>query len=228
MPTEMTPPPARAVRAHALKNCLTVISAINRLVESELSERSRERLARAQQTVCRMRALIEQDLAEEELAGASECTYVTAEMIVRGVVARVEDRAEAARVELFVQAGRGGVVGDGAELTEALANIVLNAIDATPAGGCVYVATRERPDGSQLWAVRDMGPGVPEHIKERLGAPFVTGRRGGSGLGLAMARQAFERHGGQMQVRSMRGSGTTVSMHLPSVSEGADRACAGF
>jgi hypothetical protein len=65
MRTELTSPPARAVRAHALKNSLTLISAIHRPIESELSELSHERIARSQESVCRMRALIEEDLAAD-------------------------------------------------------------------------------------------------------------------------------------------------------------------
>jgi signal transduction histidine kinase len=117
-------------------------------------------------------------------------------------------------------------VGDGAELAEALTNIVLNAIEATPPGGAVHVTTLELSDGSQVWAVRDPGPGIPEHVRDRLGLPFVTGRRGGTGLGLAVARQTFEQHGGQLYIRSISGSGTLVSTRLPPSAKEADRACA--
>jgi len=221
MQTEMTSPSPRAARAHALKNCLAVISAINRLLEQELSERSRERMQRSQDAVKRMLALIQDDLAADRLAATGKRAFVSAEEVLRAVVARVEDRARAGQVELIVRAGPGGVVGDGAELAEALTNIVLNAIEATPPDGAVLVTTLELSDGSQVWAVRDTGPGIPEHVRERLGLPFVTGRPGGSGLGLAVARQTFEQHGGQLHVRSIPGSGTLVSTRLPPSSDEA-------
>jgi hypothetical protein len=70
-------------------------------------------------------------------------------------VARVEDIAASAGVELLAHAGPGGVRGDAAGLAEALGNIVLNAIQSTPAGGAVFVANNEQSDGSQLWVVQD-------------------------------------------------------------------------
>jgi two-component system sensor histidine kinase HydH len=133
------------------------------------------------------------------------------------VVARVEDRAQAGRVELLVQAGPGGVAGDGSELTEAFSNVVLNAIEATPPGGAVLVSTHELLDGTQVWEVRDTGPGIPEDVRQRLGTPFVTSRKGGSGVGFAVARQIVEQHGGRVYVRTIEGSGTVVSMCLPAL-----------
>jgi two-component system phosphate regulon sensor histidine kinase PhoR len=208
-------PSPRAARAHALKNCLAVIRAVNRLLESDVSERSRERLARSQDAVDRMLAIIQGELTADSRPPARDYGYFSTEGILRDVVARVEDRAQAGRVELFVQAGPGGVDGEGPELTEALSNVVLNAIEATPSGGSVVVTTHELPDGSQVWSVHDTGPGIPEDVRQRLGTPFVTSRKGGSGVGFALVRQIIEQHGGQLQVRSLEGSGTVVSMRLP-------------
>jgi signal transduction histidine kinase len=115
-----------------------------------------------------------------------------------------------------------------------LANVALNAIEATPAGGTVVVATHELPDGSQVWAVRDTGPGIPAHVAQRLGTPFVSSRKvGGSGVGFALARHAVERHGGQIRIHTREGSGTVVSMRLPGAAADAitvdeHRAASGF
>jgi signal transduction histidine kinase len=233
MSTAPSSPSPRAARAHALKNCLAVVRAVNRLLESDVSERSRERLARSQDAVDRMLAMIQEELTADPRPAARDPGYFSAEGILRDVVARVEDRAQAGRVELFVQAGPGGVTGDGSELTEAFSNIVLNAIEATPPGGAVLVATHELVDGSQVWAVRDTGPGIPEDVRQRLGTPFVTSRKCGSGVGFALARQIVEQHGGQLHVRTIEGSGTVVSMRLPAlapaaIAEEQSRAASGF
>jgi signal transduction histidine kinase len=215
MDIALSSPSPRAARAHALKNCLTVVRAVNRLLESDVSERSRERLARSQEAVNRMLAILQEELTAESRPAARDPGYVSAEGMLRDVAARVEDRAQTGRVELFVQAGSGGVVGDGPELTEAFSNVVLNAVEATPPGGAVLLATHELVDGSQVWAVRDTGPGIPQDVRQRLGTPFVTSCKGGSGVGFALARQIFERHGGQLHVRTIEGSGTVVSIRLP-------------
>jgi two-component system, NtrC family, sensor histidine kinase HydH len=210
-------PSPRTSRVHAFKNCLAVVAAVNRLLESEVGETARQRLARSQEAVQRMLALVQEELTTESEQEAGKPRFVAAEDIVRAAIARVEDQADAAQVELLVQAGCGGVVGLGAELVEALVNIVLNAIEATPAGGTVLVATRACPDGMQVWRVSDTGMGIPRQVQEQLGATFVTGRKGGSGVGFVMARRTFEQHGAQLQVRSSRGVGTTISIDIPGV-----------
>jgi signal transduction histidine kinase len=214
---------SRAVRAHALKNCLAVVHAVNRLLESELREVSRERLSRSEAAVQRMLAILDEDLSADEGRGAAAGSgFVSAEDVLRSVVARVEDRAEAGQVALVAQAGTGGVIGDGPELIEALANVVLNAIEATPTCGSVHVTTQALPDGSQVWAVRDTGPGIPAQVVPHLGTPFVSSRKvGGSGVGFALVQRAVERHGGQIHVSSIKGSGTLVSMRLPTASPDA-------
>jgi signal transduction histidine kinase len=211
----LSSPSRRHARAHALKNCLAVVRAVNRLLESDLSERSRERLARSQDAVDRMLAIIQEELTADSWPAIREPGYVSSEGMLRDVIARVEDRAQAGRVELLVQAGPGGVVGDGSELTEAFGNLVLNAVEATPPGGAVEVSTHERADSSQVWAVRDTGPGIPEDVRQRLGTAFATSREGGSGVGFALARQVVERHGGKVHLCTTEGAGTVVSILLP-------------
>jgi signal transduction histidine kinase len=137
--------------------------------------------------------------------------FVTVDTVLSAVVRRVEARAEAARVQVFVNAGTGGFEGDGAALTEALGAIVLNAIEATPRGGAVVVATQELPDGSQAWGVRDFGPSTGPQ-SARVGGSFISRANDPAMLD---ARQTFEAHGGEMLVRSKGDAGTLVSMHLP-------------
>jgi two-component system sensor histidine kinase HydH len=207
--------PARALRAHELKNCLQVIKAVNSLVEPELSEKSRQRMDRSHAAVTRMLGLISQDLVVEGGEAAAVSAFISANDVVRAAIARVEDVAEAGRVELFVLAGPGGVAGDAASLAEALGNIVLNAIQSTSPGGAVIVATDERPDGSQRWMVADTGTGMSEEVLARVGTPYFSLRSGGSGLGLAAARAVVGRHGGLTHIESKPGSGTVVSIWLP-------------
>jgi signal transduction histidine kinase len=215
MYTPLASLPARALRAHEFKNCIQVVKAVNKLVEPELSERSRQRMERSHAALTRMLGLIAQDFVVEGREALADSAYVSAKDVVRAVVARVEDVAEAGSVELLVQAGPGGVVGDAAALAEALGNIVLNAIQSTPQGGAVFVTTYEGPDGSQHWVVEDTGPGMSEEVLARLGTPYFSLRSSGSGLGLASAREVVGRHGGITHTESKPGSGTVVSIWLP-------------
>jgi signal transduction histidine kinase len=210
MPTDLSP---QAARAHAIKNCLAVVCAVQKLLEHHLTGEARSRLARAQDAVLRMRALLDEEIAAP--SHVPEKAFCPAEDIVRAVVVRAEDRAEAGEVRLVIHSGTGGVHGVHDELVEALFNVVLNAIEVTPAGGIVSISTCRAPDGAQFWTVQDAGPGIAVHVVPRLGRPFVSGKEGGTGLGLAVAQSIVERHEGLIRFESSARSGTLVALWFP-------------
>ncbi len=101
------------------------------------------------------------------------------------------------------------VAGDRERLVQLFLNLVKNACEATPEGGRVMLRTRyhhgirvtvpenrERLELPICVEVEDTGPGVPEHLREHLFEPFVSGRPGGRGLGLALVATITARHGG--------------------------------
>ena len=87
---------------------------------------------------------------------------------------------------------------DKRKLVQVLDNLLDNAIDASPVGGRVEIAVTH-DDASAHVAVRDYGSGVPERIRARLFSPFCTTKPDGIGLGLALARELAEAHGGQVR-----------------------------
>jgi two-component system phosphate regulon sensor histidine kinase PhoR len=212
-------PPPVAARAHAIKNCISVVRAVNRLLEGEVGEQGRERLERSQAAVVRMLALLESDLAPPTMPRADGGTFLRADQVMDAVVERVADRAAAEGVKLVVDCGPGGVVCDPQQLIEAVLNLVSNAVEASMFGSAVVIKTHELRDGSQEWTISDSGSGIPADVLARLGIPFVTSREGGAGLGLAVARSVIEQHGGVSRVESLPNVGTTVSIWLPA-SEG--------
>ncbi|KPK06822.1 MAG: hypothetical protein AMS20_03925 [Gemmatimonas sp. SG8_28] len=119
------------------------------------------------------------------------------------------------------------VEGDEDLLHRVIANLVLNAVQASGAGARVVVEVREaQPDDlprgvvlgpAVLLRVKDDGPGIPLELRERLFEPFVSGRRGGSGLGLAIVQRAVQAHRGVVFVDSLPQAGTTFSVIIPSV-----------
>ena len=88
---------------------------------------------------------------------------------------------------------------DAEQMHQALDNLILNAIENTPAGGSVEVAAEHCADKLYL-RVRDTGQGVLQTIGERLFEPFVTGRTEGTGLGLAIVREIALAHGGDARL----------------------------
>jgi signal transduction histidine kinase len=216
MLSKQTQLPDRAIRAHAIKNCLAVVSAVNRLLEPQVGEAERQRLSRSQNAVARLLELIDEDLVRSDDVLAQPANErVTARHVLSTVRAQVEDLARARGVRLSFVVGTGSVSGDVRELVEALLNIVMNAIDSSPPAGIVVVTSRARADGGQLWTVEDEGAGIPKQLLARVGTPFLSRRQGGSGLGVAVARDTVERHGGRLGIQSAPGLGTLVSIHLP-------------
>jgi signal transduction histidine kinase len=220
MTTLTTPPalhlPARAVRAHALKNCLAVVDAVNNLVASELSEAAQLRLQRSKNAIRRMARLIEEDLrADHNAEQISRWEIVSAAQVLSAVRLHFEDLAAAQRIQLEIWVGAGGVRGDLSSLAEALGNLVKNAIESSTEGSRVILASSRTADGGQLWSVRDTGAGIPRHLIQHLGVPFHSRKPGGSGIGFAVACDIFQLHGGRIYVESAQGLGTLVSVVLP-------------
>ncbi len=206
-----------AARAHEQKNCLSIILAVASLVTPELNGPSRARMERLRAAAHRIR-----DLLREELDDPIEerTRDVDIERLFDNVCASLCDRAEAARVALVVDCGGGHVRGVEAELHEALFNLIANAVEASPAGGAVYIRTESTPEGAQVWRVHDSGEGMKSEVIEelragRLGRRPRSFRPGGSGLGVALSHAIVHHSGGSLEFDVVPGRGTTATIRFP-------------
>ena len=105
---------------------------------------------------------------------------------------------------------------DSAQVEQVLLALVMNAIDAMPRGGNLWIATRNRGDEVEL-EIRDDGMGIPKDVLPNLFEPFTTTKEVGKGvgLGLAISKGIVERHGGRIELQSELGRGTTFKVVLP-------------
>jgi signal transduction histidine kinase len=94
-------------------------------------------------------------------------------------------------------------------------NLLVNARQVLDAEGTVRVRTRAASNGEAVLQVEDDGPGIPEASQERIFEVFYSSRGGGTGLGLPIARQIVERHGGHIELESTVGVGTKFTIRLP-------------
>ena len=103
------------------------------------------------------------------------------------------------------------------QLSQILMNLLLNAAQATPAGGSITIsAGLEQSAGIIELRVRDSGTGIPSDILPHVFEPFFTTKRGkGTGLGLSISQSYIRTHGGDIQLESTLGAGTTVRVTLP-------------
>ncbi len=98
-------------------------------------------------------------------------------------------------------------------LRRAFSNILRNAVEACGGEGALDISTR--PDnGAAMVLVRDHGPGVPPELEDRVFDPYCTGKEGGTGLGLALAKQTVELHRGTIGVERTPGGGATFVVRL--------------
>jgi signal transduction histidine kinase len=107
--------------------------------------------------------------------------------------------------------------GDPQLLERAVRNLLHNAVQAereSGRAGPVEVWAAPSPEGVEV-AIRDRGPGLPDEIRERLFHPFATGRRGGVGLGLALAHRIVVLHGGRIRLEDRPGGGTQALLTFP-------------
>ncbi len=101
------------------------------------------------------------------------------------------------------------------EIQDALVSIMLNAIDALPEGGEIYLTTEENNGFAHVY-VQDNGVGIPDDIKNKIFDPFFTTKdESGMGLGLSLAYAIIDRHKGEIEVMSQEGQGATFIIKLP-------------
>ena len=98
-------------------------------------------------------------------------------------------------------------------LRRAFSNVVRNAVEACEARGAIELAARPEADGVRI-EIRDHGPGVPPELAPRIFDPYVTAKTGGTGLGLALARQTVEMHQGTITVEPTPGGGATFVVRM--------------
>ena len=106
---------------------------------------------------------------------------------------------------------------DPGQIQQVLMNLLVNAVDATQAGGRLHVSTGRRANRRAIVAIQDSGLGIPQAQLSRIFDPFFTTKDvgKGTGLGLAMALRIIRDHGGEIEVESEPGVGSTFTVVLP-------------
>ena len=104
---------------------------------------------------------------------------------------------------------------DPMQLQQIFLNLMLNAIEAMPAGGALAVKTSyDAARNSTNIAIADTGQGIKQSLLDQIFEPFFTTKRKGSGLGLAVTRRLIEQHGGDVYVESTPAKGTVFNISL--------------
>ena len=148
-----------------------------------------------------------------------ELAPVNLNEIVRNVVKLFEPQFGAVgrppiTPELHLEENLPIIQADATLLHRAIENLILNAMDAMPAGGVLMLRTQTIEGGVSL-EVSDTGTGLTPEESERIFTPYYTSKQHGSGLGLAIVQAIVADHGGRISVESESGVGTSFHIELP-------------
>ncbi|WP_436534593.1 hybrid sensor histidine kinase/response regulator [Actinoplanes sp. HUAS TT8] len=203
--------------AHDFNNLLAIILNYADFLGDEVTPDGSRDLARIRDAADRARSLTGQlllfakreptDVTTVDLNEVATCSN---ELLSRTIGANIRLICRPHAQPLMVRANRG-------RLDQILLNLVINARDAMPDGGVIVVETGRRPDSSALLTVSDTGCGMTPEVRDRLFEPFFTTKPAdrGTGLGLATVYGIVGDAGGQINVESEPGIGTTFQILLP-------------
>lgn len=218
--------------SHELKTPVGAVSLLAEAIESAADDPDQVRhfSSRLQAEATRLGALVNRILSLSRLQASDELRDVRAVSIDEVVTSAVEAhtvQADQAQVTV-VRGGTKGlwVRGEPQILTEAVGNLVANAIAYSPQGSKVGLGVK-LDDGVVEIAVTDRGIGIPEADQARVFERFYRAdqarsrRTGGTGLGLSIVKHAVQRHGGEVRLWSRPDRGSTFTIRLP-LSEAPD------
>ncbi len=228
--------------AHEIRNPLAAISGSVEMLEPSLPEDEGDPEPRRLMGIVLREIDRLNDLITEFLQFARPAPSKREPVDLSAVVAEVVRMIEVARpegVEMEVDLGPGlTALADPTQVRQVLWNLILNAIQAMPEGGCICISVAEVAPEPQEGAsegrngagegadfvevtVADTGVGIDPEVLERIFDPFFTTKPEGSGLGLATVHRIVEANGGNLRVESLVGQGTALRVRFPQQRETA-------
>lgn len=210
--------------AHEIRNPLSSLHIHVQLLEEDVSnaspqlkEKSAGRFEIIQGELHRLENIVKHFLS---LAGPSSLNHepVDIKKVLDHVCELLRPEAALRDIEILAQTPEQlpPLVADGAQLTQALVNLVINAIQAIGSRGRVEIRAHFDPlNELQIIEVQDSGPGVPPEKQSTIFEPFFTTRPDGSGLGLWIVQQILAAHGGSIAVGTAVGGGALFTLKLP-------------
>jgi signal transduction histidine kinase/CHASE3 domain sensor protein len=137
--------------------------------------------------------------------------------LLRSTVALVSDRLELIEVRLEVEVDDDlePITVDKEKMSLALLNLCVNAVEAMEPGQGMLRLRARMDHGRLVVEVQDNGKGIPAEELGKMFDPFYTGRKGGMGLGLTTSRSILHAHSVHLEVRSVPGAGTTITLRFP-------------
>jgi PAS domain S-box-containing protein len=207
--------------AHEVRNPLFGMSAVLDAFESRFGEQPEQRpyLRLLRQELGRMTQLM-QDLLEYGKPARFEMAPREIAEVVQGALDLCRPLAERQGValDLRLKPGLQAVLIDALQLTQAIKNVLENAVQHSPAGGEVTIEAAPFTVEGSPWtrvSVCDQGAGFAPADLPRVTEPFFSRRSGGTGLGLSIVSRVVEGHGGRIRIANLPEGGAAVDLEIP-------------
>ena len=204
--------------AHEIRNPLVVIKTSAELVHTKLPKKGKDArlMGFVVEEVGRIDSLVRQFLA---FATPEPISFkpLQLQQLVEGVLAisAAEFEKHSIHCSLAVETTDSSVLGEPNQIRQVLLNLLMNAKDAMPEGGQVWVRLYDSADNTRICIdVRDEGAGIPRDVLPNIYLPFVSTKKNGLGLGLAKAQAIIEAHGGTITCSGRPDEGTVFSVYL--------------
>jgi two-component system sensor histidine kinase HydH len=204
-----------AAIVHEIRNPLGAIKGAAEALETSVPRERGEFLDIIKLETERLNGLVT-DFLRFARPRSPEMLPTPAHEVIDSVVNLARKQAERSRVqiEIFAADDLPPVMMDAEQMKQVLLNLILNAIDAMPKGGCLTINVDRSGDGLVI-AVKDRGEGIDPAVRATLFSPFVTTKARGSGLGLAIAHRLVSQHGGRITADDAAGGGAVFQIWLP-------------
>lgn len=206
--------------AHEVRNPMVAIGGFARRIKDRLppGDPLKDYAGHIIKEVERLESMVE-EIVRFKTIMISPYGRVNLKSLIDETLAKRESVTIALGIRVYADAAEGlpEIQGDEGNLKLALENIIQNSVEAMPGGGELKISVGPRP-GKEGWVtltITDTGRGIAKEDISNVFDPFFTTKMSGAGMGLTLVHRIVTRHGGEVDISSEPGAGTSVSVHLP-------------
>lgn len=207
-----------ATVAHEIRNPMTTVRGYLQLMEKrEKYQTDKENFNLMIEEIDRANSIICEylSLSKEKLAKLEKCSLNT---IIEALFPLIQAAANSSKVSVSLHlTAISELLLDENEIRQLLLNLVRNSIEAMPEGGNLTIHTFQE-DSNIVLSINDQGSGIPPHILDNLGTPFITTKDTGTGLGLPICYQIAHRHNASIKINTSHEGTTFLITFNPPIS----------
>lgn len=206
--------------AHEIRNPLTVLQLLFKSIDFDFAETDprQEDLQVIGDKIQQLEAIVSRVL-DFGKSGDGLRGLFTVKELVEETVRLVRMKAQQSNVQLeFIDSDENGelrVNVNKGQIQQALLNLIINALEAMPAGGIIKITTHLEGGDRIVVSIADTGTGVPKELQGKIFESFLTGRKNGTGLGLAIVKRIARSHRGDVQLKESNENGSLFEFWLP-------------